>query len=541
MEAQISPVEVSYSSRGTASYRVEVRHDGLDQYRLITGREESIVWPKAVALADKWNKQWTATTRTADATASLEALEATLRSGLSAAPLDWEHLKSHAPFPDAKPSAPIKPPQPPEPSPDSSEFQTRIGLLDRFIPARAATKKEEASLKFKEAHDSWLRQLSLIDEAHDSDLNQHARDLEDWRSRRTDFFRAQAARNDAVDQERLRYKAKDPEAVEEYCQRVLAASSYPDWMPQSFELAYAEETLTLVVSYSLPPLDDIPRLQEVRYIQARDELKEKLLSDAHLRRLYDSLLYQLVLRTVHEIFASDEAGACDAVAFNGYVTSIDRTTGQETTACVLSLHTSRAEFQDINLGRVDPKACFKSLKGIGSSKLHSLTPVAPIIELSRDDGRFVSSRDLVDTLDDSVNLALMDWEDFEHLIREVFEQEFLASDGEVKVTQASRDGGVDAIAFDPDPIRGGKIVIQAKRYTNPVGVAAVRDLYGTVVNEGATKGILVTTSDYGPDAYAFAKDKPLTLMGGAHLLHLLERHGHKARIDIKEARELRDG
>jgi len=34
----------------------------------------------------------------------------------------------------------------------------------------------------------------------------------------------------------------------------------------------------------------------------------------------------------------------------------------------------------------------------------------------------------------------------------------------VKVTQASRDRGVDAIAFDPDPIRGGKFVIQAKRY-----------------------------------------------------------------------------
>lgn len=36
------------------------------------------------------------------------------------------------------------------------------------------------------------------------------------------------------------------------------------------------------------------------------------------------------------------------------------------------------------------------------------------------------------------------------------------------ITQASRDGGVDAIAFDPDPIRGSKIVIQAKRYTNTV-------------------------------------------------------------------------
>ena len=135
----------------------------------------------------------------------------------------------------------------------------------------------------------------------------------------------------------------------------------------------------------------------------------------------------------------------------------------------------------------------------------------------------------------------MDWEDFEHLIRELFEKEFSANGGEVKVTQASRDGGVDAVAFDPDPIRGGKIVIQAKRYTSTVGVSAVRDLYGTVINEGATKGILVSTADYGPDAYEFVKNKPLTLLNGSNLLFLLEKHGHKARIDLAEAKKLQSG
>ena len=67
-------------------------------------------------------------------------------------------------------------------------------------------------------------------------------------------------------------------------------------------------------------------------------------------------------------------------------------------------------------------------------------------------------------------------------------------------------------------------------------VAAVRDLYGTVVNEGATKGILVTTSDFGPAAHKFALGKPLTLLNGSNLLHLLEKHGHRARIDVNEAR-----
>ncbi|MCA2218049.1 restriction endonuclease [Jidongwangia harbinensis] len=32
----------------------------------------------------------------------------------------------------------------------------------------------------------------------------------------------------------------------------------------------------------------------------------------------------------------------------------------------------------------------------------------------------------------------------------------------------------------------------------PVDVSAVRDLFGTLQNEGASKGILVTTSGYGP-------------------------------------------
>jgi hypothetical protein len=52
------------------------------------------------------------------------------------------------------------------------------------------------------------------------------------------------------------------------------------------------------------------------------------------------------------------------------------------------------------------------------------------------------------------------------------------------------------------------------------------------------KGILITTADYGPDAYEFAKGKPIVLMNGANLLYLLEKHGRKANIDISEAKKL---
>jgi hypothetical protein len=35
-------------------------------------------------------------------------------------------------------------------------------------------------------------------------------------------------------------------------------------------------------------------------------------------------------------------------------------------------------------------------------------------------------------------------------------------------------------------------------------------------------------------------DKPIQLLNGSNLLHLLEQHGHKARIDLKEAKQLLD-
>lgn len=318
---------------------------------------------------------------------------------------------------------------------------------------------------------------------------------------------------------------------------ILSNSTYPVYLPQDFDLDYVSDSRTLLVDYALPKIENMPSVKAVKYNQTQDKFIESSLSDSALNKLYEDVNYQIVLRTLFELFGSDEAKALDSVVFNGFVDTIDKATGQRIRPCIMSIQVSRAEFEPIRLDQVEPKSCFRKLKGVSAAKLQALAPVAPVAQINREDKRFVDSHEVAAGLDDSQNLASMDWEDFEHLIRELFAKEFASSGGEVKVTQASRDGGVDAVAFDPDPIRGGKIVIQAKRYTNVVGVSAVRDLYGTVMNEGATKGILVTTSHYESDAYEFAKGKPLTLLDGGNLLHLLAKHGHKAKIDLKEAKK----
>jgi restriction system protein len=483
--------------------------------------------------------------RTSDATDNLRALEGLLHATLSVDDtVDWRELEDHrsydipAPTEPGTPGGPSLSRNPEEPARSSPAFRADINLLDKLFRSRGDRKRAQATAKFERAVQQWEAECARIESENTATVDGHEAATRTWEVARAQWESSQAENNAAVQKERDLYQEGAPDAVEEYCDLVLSRSSYPDGLSLEYEVQYLDDTRTAIVEVQLPAVDDMPTLREVKYIQSREEFDEKYLSEGQTKKLYDAVLYQVCLRTLHELFEADAIDAIDAIALNGSVTSIDRATGKSVTACILSIQVNKTEFEDINLEAVDAKACFKNLKGVGSSKLHSLTPIAPIMQFRREDGRFVSAREVVGSLDDSVNLAAMDWEDFEHLIRELFEQEFKTAGGEVSVTQASRDGGVDAIAYDPDPIRGGKIVIQAKRYTNTVGVAAVRDLYGTVMNEGATKGILVTTSDYGPDAYNFVKDKPLTLLSGSNLLHLLGKHGHRAKIDIKAAREL---
>ena len=543
-------------------YTLEISHQGLGKHRVVTGTEKYVVESKARAQLAEWNAQHAkvrekqkaqqekkdarreveekieeAKQLTNDAVRAVSELRSILRDTLTVDDkVDWNSLKESGVFTKELPDKPV--PFGLDSEPVQSDYWPELGFWDKLFKSRAAAKTAASAEAFAKARTDWEAKAERARARNERDAKSYQEMLAAYEAEKKAFEEKVAQRNAAIDEQKRVYLSGDPNAVQDYCDLVLSRSKYPDFLPKEWELDYHADSKTLILDYKLPAPDQFPTTKEVKYIKAQDEFKETSLSVSELNSLYDDVLYQICLRTIHELFEADVIDGVQAVVFNGMVTAVDKSTGQTVTACVLSVHVSKAEFLKINLAQIDPKACFKSLRGVGSSKLHSITPVAPVIQISREDKRFILAHAVADSLESSVNLAAMDWEEFEHLIREIFEAEFKSTGGEVKVTQASRDGGVDAVAFDPDPIRGGKIVIQAKRYTNTVGVSAVRDLYGTLMNEGATKGILVTTSDYGPDAYDFAKGKPLTLMNGANLLYLLQKHGHRAKIDLKEAKAM---
>lgn len=260
-------------------------------------------------------------------------------------------------------------------------------------------------------------------------------------------------------------------------------------------------------------------------------------SAAETKRARETILYGMCIRAAYLIAHSNTGDWFETVAINAHQKWRDPATGSPRDGIIASFQATTEDLLNLHFGSLDPKSCFRHFKGIATPSVDNVAPVRPIFTMDKDDGRIVPERDVDERLDDQANLAAMPWEDFEHLVRQLFEWEFGRNGVEVKVTQASRDRGVDAIMFDPDPLRGGKYVLQAKRYTRLVDVAAVRDLYGTVVNEGANRGILVTTSSFGPDSYEFAKDKPISLVDGPNLLAMLQKHGRNYRINLAEARQ----
>jgi len=443
---------------------------------------------------------------------------------------------------------------PNEPLESDLEFAPKFTFLEKLFQGLKKKKLSKLKASFERKHKNWIDKKAKIEdnnrkleisyiskveklEKQKIEINtKYEKLISEWEiEKKLHQSEIKTLNSKLLEREEKYFKGNSNE-VTFYNSQIIKNIGFPDYFPNNFELEYNPDNKILIIEYILPSLENIPTIKEINYLSTKNDTKIIYLTEPQIKTLYDKTIYNVILGIIHLIFKSDIANSIDAININGWVNTMDKRIGKEINSCIVSLQTTRKEFLEINLNNVDPKLCFKNLKGVGSGALSSLVAIQPILTINKKDKRFVESKDI--DFEETTNLALMDWDDFEHLIRELFEKEFATNGGEVKVTQASRDGGVDAIAFDPDPIRGGKIIIQAKRYTNIVGVSAVRDLYGTVMNEGAIKGILVTTADYGPDSYKFAKDKPLTLLNGNNLLHLLLKHGQKAKIDINEAKRI---
>lgn len=288
-----------------------------------------------------------------------------------------------------------------------------------------------------------------------------------------------------------------------------------------------KETETSVVKVAIT----IPSIEEVRSAAAgaSSDAAVKVPSIQALNSAYASGIASLAVVALAQL-AEDHADS--EIVLNLWVDSVDPKNGHDQRVCLLSVAVKSKEVATWRLERLDPVSCIKALGGTVSRAPGEKRPVNPLVDFDKTDERFIEGHRLIDALDSRANLLELNPTEFEQLIENLFGSMGL----DTHLTRASRDGGVDCVAYDHRPVLGGKIVIQAKRYAKVVGVSAVRDLYGATHNEGATKGILVTTSHYGKGSYEFASGKPLELIDGSQLLYLLREFLNlDARIEVPES------
>lgn len=415
------------------------------------------------------------------------------------------------------------------PPPNLEAFLVKINKpnsISKFIPGTKKRYEEEvkkANILYNESikiHENSLadreEKILLLKQQYDKDKNDFSTEVMKYNKEILEFNQ--------------KYREGEPSSVSVYCNLVLEKSEYPENFPKEYRLAFVPESNELVIDYELPNLDVIPKIQEYRYIKTKDSVEEKPRKQSEIKEKYQDVVSSICLRTIFEIFNSDQYDHVNLITFNGFVQTVDPSTGREIKPYLISIRTSKEKFQIINLQRVEKRACLRNLGAQISPQPDAMIPVKPVVEFDMVDKRFVEESDVLSDLENRPNLMDLNPFEFENFITNLFS----LIGFQAKLTRSSKDGGVDAIAYDPRPILGGKVVIQAKRYKNVVGVSAVRDLYGTMINEGASKGILVTTSHYGPDAYDFAKDKPIELIDGGGLLYLLDQQGIKAKIIMPE-------
>lgn len=396
--------------------------------------------------------------------------------------------------------------------PDPNQYQAQGG----WTANRRAQAQAEARARFE--HDWHAAQVA------EAQRQQQLSALQQDYEQRAEAQRAEVRRHNAgVVEVTEGVRRGEADSVVEYFSAALYASTaWPEGFPRQVAAAYDVAGRQLVLDWELPAYDVVPEAKSVRYASGEDQYKEAARPVSQRRALYREVLAQSMLLVLHQLFTADEYGILDSVALNGFVDAHDPATGRQAHIFLATVMATRSLFRDLHLEQVDPASCLTdALRGQLATRPDQLTSVRPSRQ-PRDIGSHVAAHGG----DHEPDLYAMDPIAFESLVADLFR----AMGMQAVTTQRSNDGGVDVDALDPTPIRGGKIIVQVKRYRSTVPPTAVRDLYGTVQDAGANKGVLVTTSGFGPGSHTFARGKPLELISGSELVDLLHRHGLRGRL-----------
>jgi restriction system protein len=331
--------------------------------------------------------------------------------------------------------------------------------------------------------------------------------------------RAVEQHNLSVDSFVAALRARDQAAVTRYLGMALNAVPLPSYFPKTAEATYSPHGEQAVIQVELPGPAVVPTTRAVQYVQSRDEYRELPRPAKESSELYRLVISQIALLCLHDIFAADSK--IESVAFNGHVWATNPATGQREYPCLISLRVDRASFSELVLKDVKPDVCMRHLRALVSVHPYDLVAIKPIVDFDLSKYRFIEGLDAVSTLDSRPDLMDLTPDEFEHLVRQIFE----ATGLEGWTTAHSKDDGVDAVMVNKTPGGAMLCIVQAKRYSKVVGVSHIRELAGAMEEKRAGHGILVTTSWFTSGCWQKAREHGrMELFDGPRLKSMIKDH-----------------
>ncbi|MCX5497173.1 restriction endonuclease [Kaistia dalseonensis] len=348
----------------------------------------------------------------------------------------------------------------------------------------------------------------------------------DYSIRREGFLRKQRLRDRAVAEFEADYRTGDRDAVAIYVGMVLERSLYPDNFPHDFSVSFVPTANLVVVDYELPTIEAVPKTFEVQYIQSNDRIVSVPVRKLDRTGIYQDLIAAIAIRTLHEVFATDQTGLVFNVCFNGYVRTTNPETGEKEMPYLLSVKVTKPEFERIDLARAEKRTCLRGWGAIVSRQPDELVPIRPIVDLDMADRRLVIQTDGSTRAAQPVDVMSVSEPDFEGLFSRISAR--LGFDG--ATTRRPSADAVECVAYDSRPEMAGAVIVRATRRREPVDGTAVGGFFETMLSERESIGLHLTTSAYTHESFAFARERPIELIDGKGFQFLLREAGIEARI-----------
>lgn len=306
--------------------------------------------------------------------------------------LDLETLRvtsvEHPPFNGWPESQPLPPPAQPNypPNPIWQEPPAPTGMAARLGGMR---RHQEAVAKARAAYDDAVAAARTMAERMHADLQtrieayQQAEQTRAARlaERRAAYDRqcadreAEAAERNSQLDKLINDLAFDvPWAIQEYVSIILSNSVYPEGFPVEHDFRFDLDTRELSLTARVPPPSEVPTVKEYRYVKAKDEITPSTLPMREQKTRYAGAIWQVAIRTMHEVFEADRAGRILTISLTVDTTTIDPATGLPTVIPMVIVAADRETFQQYDLSKVVPDATLAHLGAAVSKSPFDLVP-----------------------------------------------------------------------------------------------------------------------------------------------------------------------